>query len=113
MKKLLVDIDTGVDDAQSLMIALSSPNVKILGITCVHGNTSVDNVCKNTLRVLQVCGKLDVSAAFKCGYFISLRGEVGITSGVPDIMTFTNRSMHQLMTRLLFVEMRNDLLLFP
>ncbi|XP_029936815.1 inosine-uridine preferring nucleoside hydrolase [Myripristis murdjan] len=60
MKKLLVDIDTGVDDAQAVMIALSSPNVKVLGITCVHGNTSVDNVCKNTLRVLQACGKLDI-----------------------------------------------------
>ncbi|XP_041857076.1 inosine-uridine preferring nucleoside hydrolase-like [Melanotaenia boesemani] len=59
-KKLLVDVDCGVDDAQALMLALAAPNVKILGITCVHGNTIVENVCKNTLRVLQVCNKLEI-----------------------------------------------------
>ncbi|XP_028292836.1 inosine-uridine preferring nucleoside hydrolase [Gouania willdenowi] len=59
-KKLLVDVDCGVDDAQAIMLALAAPNVNLLGITCVHGNTSVENVCKNTLRVLQVCGKLEI-----------------------------------------------------
>lgn len=59
-KKLLVDVDCGVDDAQAIMLALAIPNVEILGITCVHGNTSVENVCKNTLRVLQVCNKLEI-----------------------------------------------------
>nr|XP_046259136.1 inosine-uridine preferring nucleoside hydrolase isoform X2 [Scatophagus argus] len=59
-KKLLVDVDCGVDDAQAIMMALAAPNVELLGITCVHGNTQVDNVCKNTLRVLQTCGRLEV-----------------------------------------------------
>ncbi|XP_067116803.1 inosine-uridine preferring nucleoside hydrolase-like isoform X1 [Osmerus mordax] len=60
MKKLLTDVDTGVDDAQAIMMALVAPNVEILGITCVHGNTSLENACKNTLRVLKVCGRLDI-----------------------------------------------------
>ncbi|XP_040913970.1 inosine-uridine preferring nucleoside hydrolase [Toxotes jaculatrix] len=59
-KKLLVDVDCGVDDAQAIMLALAAPNVELLGITCVHGNTTVENVCKNTLRVLQVCNKLEI-----------------------------------------------------
>ncbi|KAF7665724.1 hypothetical protein LDENG_00134760 [Lucifuga dentata] len=59
-KKLLMDADCGVDDAQAIMIALAAPNVELLGITCVHGNTTVENVCKNTLRVLQACDKLEV-----------------------------------------------------
>ncbi|XP_072300839.1 inosine-uridine preferring nucleoside hydrolase-like [Eucyclogobius newberryi] len=59
-KKLLLDVDCGVDDAQAIMLALAAPNVEILGITCVHGNTSVENVCKNTLRVLQACKKLEI-----------------------------------------------------
>ncbi|XP_078078998.1 nucleoside hydrolase-like [Mustelus asterias] len=54
-KLLLVDLDCGVDDAQALMMALAAPNVQILGITCTHGNTTVENVCKNVLRVLKVC----------------------------------------------------------
>ena len=59
-KKLLIDVDCGVDDAQAIMIALATPNVTVLGITCVHGNTNVENVCKNTLRVLKACHKMKV-----------------------------------------------------
>lgn len=59
-KKLILDVDTGVDDAQAIMMALAAPDVEILGITCSHGNTPLDNACKNTLRVLKACGRLDV-----------------------------------------------------
>lgn len=61
MKKLILDLDIGVDDAQALMVALSDPDVQILGITCCFGNTPLENVLKNTLRVLKVCNRLDVS----------------------------------------------------
>ncbi|KAI7808990.1 inosine-uridine preferring nucleoside hydrolase [Triplophysa rosa] len=60
MKKLLLDVDSGVDDAQAIMMALAVPDVQILGITCVHGNTEVDNVCKNVLRILKVCKRLEI-----------------------------------------------------
>lgn len=60
MKKLIVDVDTGVDDAQAIMLALADPTVKILGITCTHGNTPLENVLRNTLRVLKICGRLDI-----------------------------------------------------
>ncbi|XP_052072923.1 inosine-uridine preferring nucleoside hydrolase-like [Mytilus californianus] len=58
--KLIIDVDTGVDDSEAIMLALSRSNVEILAITCVNGNVAIDNVCKNTLRVLKVCGRLDV-----------------------------------------------------
>ncbi|XP_028846968.1 inosine-uridine preferring nucleoside hydrolase isoform X2 [Denticeps clupeoides] len=60
MKKLLLDVDCGVDDAQAIMMALAAPDVQVLGITCVKGNTSVENVCRNVLRVLQVCQGLEI-----------------------------------------------------
>ncbi|XP_023667126.1 inosine-uridine preferring nucleoside hydrolase-like isoform X1 [Paramormyrops kingsleyae] len=59
-KKLLVDVDCGVDDAQAIMMALAVPDVQILGVTCVHGNTTTENVCKNVLRVLKACCKLEI-----------------------------------------------------
>ncbi|XP_061698386.1 inosine-uridine preferring nucleoside hydrolase [Syngnathoides biaculeatus] len=59
-KKLLVDVDCGVDDAQAIMLALAAPNVDLLGVTCVHGNTTVENVCRNALRVLQACDRLEI-----------------------------------------------------
>lgn len=67
VKKLLLDVDCGVDDAQAIMMALAVPDVQILGITCVHGNTSIENVCKNVLRVLEVCGRMEV----RCGFVLS------------------------------------------
>ncbi|XP_068092885.1 pyrimidine-specific ribonucleoside hydrolase RihA-like [Hyperolius riggenbachi] len=57
---LLIDVDCGTDDAQAIMMAVAAPNVKIVGITCVGGNTPLENVCKNVLRVLQLCDRLDI-----------------------------------------------------
>ncbi|KAI4892721.1 hypothetical protein NFI96_015311, partial [Prochilodus magdalenae] len=38
----------------------SEYDVQILGITCVRGNTCVENVCKNVLRVLKACDRLEI-----------------------------------------------------
>ncbi|TNN52599.1 Inosine-uridine preferring nucleoside hydrolase [Liparis tanakae] len=65
-KKLILDVDTGVDDAQAIMMALADPNVEILAITCSHGNTKLDNACKNTLRVLKVCDRMDIPVHRGC-----------------------------------------------
>ncbi|XP_042261124.1 inosine-uridine preferring nucleoside hydrolase-like [Thunnus albacares] len=65
-KKLILDLDTGVDDAMAIMVALADPNVEILGITCSHGNTPLENVLKNTLRVLKVCNRLDIPVYRGC-----------------------------------------------
>ncbi|XP_071320331.1 inosine-uridine preferring nucleoside hydrolase-like [Trachinotus anak] len=65
-KKLIIDVDTGVDDAQAIMVALAAPDVEILGITCSHGNTPLENALKNTLRVLKVCNRLDIPVYRGC-----------------------------------------------
>ncbi|XP_068165824.1 inosine-uridine preferring nucleoside hydrolase-like [Antennarius striatus] len=67
MKKLIIDVDTGVDDAQAIMVALADPDVTVLGITCCFGNTPLQNVLKNTLRVLKVCNRLDIPVFRGCG----------------------------------------------
>ncbi|XP_006807199.1 inosine-uridine preferring nucleoside hydrolase-like [Neolamprologus brichardi] len=65
-KQLIIDVDTGVDDAMAIMVALANPDVEILGITCCHGNTPLENVLKNTLRVLKVCNRLDIPVYRGC-----------------------------------------------
>ncbi|XP_049579863.1 inosine-uridine preferring nucleoside hydrolase isoform X1 [Syngnathus scovelli] len=65
-RKIILDVDTGVDDAQAIMMALSAPDVEILGITCCHGNTPLERVLKNTLRVLKVCNRLDIPVYAGC-----------------------------------------------
>jgi inosine-uridine nucleoside N-ribohydrolase len=49
---LLLDVDTGVDDALAVMLALASPEVKLIGITTVSGNAPVEVCTGNTLLVL-------------------------------------------------------------
>ncbi|CAB1413471.1 unnamed protein product [Pleuronectes platessa] len=65
-KKLFIDADTGVDDAQAIMVALAAPDVEILGITCCYGNTPLENVLTNTLRVLKACNRLDIPVYRGC-----------------------------------------------
>lgn len=62
--KVIVDVDAGIDDAMALLLLLaadSQKDIEILGITCCHGNTSVNNVCINVLRLLEATGRSDVS----------------------------------------------------
>ncbi|XP_029905059.1 inosine-uridine preferring nucleoside hydrolase [Myripristis murdjan] len=56
-KFVIIDTDCGIDDAQAIMMALAAPHIQVLGITCVFGNTTVENVCQNVQRVLSVCKK--------------------------------------------------------
>ena len=60
-RRFILDCDAGTDDAQALMMALARDDVTMTAVTCVFGNTTVDNVARNVLRVLKVCDRLDVS----------------------------------------------------
>lgn len=56
MTYLLVDVDTGVDDALALLFIARHPELELLAVSCVAGNTDVDNVVRNTLDVLHLAG---------------------------------------------------------
>lgn len=51
-RNIIIDCDTGLDDAVALLLALRSPEFNVLGITCVNGNVSLDRVVINTLKVI-------------------------------------------------------------
>jgi pyrimidine-specific ribonucleoside hydrolase len=53
---VIIDCDTGVDDALALLFAVRHPALDVRAITCVAGNTDVDGVVRNTLTVLEVAG---------------------------------------------------------
>ena len=56
-RNVIIDCDTGLDDAVALLLAIRSPRLNVKGITCVNGNVSLDNVINNTLRVVEHSGK--------------------------------------------------------
>jgi len=53
MRKVVWDMDPGVDDALALILALKSPEVQVLGITTVAGNAPVELTSANACRVLE------------------------------------------------------------
>lgn len=50
--KVILDTDTGVDDALAIILALRSPELDVQAITTVSGNVHVDLCLENVLRVL-------------------------------------------------------------
>ena len=60
---LILDVDTGVDDMVALAYAVASPEVELIGATCVTGNVHVDLVIRNTSLVLDLTGAGDVEVA--------------------------------------------------
>jgi pyrimidine-specific ribonucleoside hydrolase len=60
---IILDVDTGVDDACALLLAALHPDVELCAVTCVAGNAGVDDVVGNTLKVLDVAGRPDVPVA--------------------------------------------------
>src|SRR5262245_34780341 len=63
MVELILDVDTGVDDALAILFAVRHPGVRLRAISCVAGNTDVDQVVATTLRVRDAAGADDVPAA--------------------------------------------------
>jgi pyrimidine-specific ribonucleoside hydrolase len=62
---VVLDVDTGVDDALALLLAVRSPALDLRAVTCVAGNAPVEQVVRNTLVVLDAAGAGDVPVA--CG----------------------------------------------
>ncbi|HET9015970.1 MAG TPA: nucleoside hydrolase [Thermomicrobiaceae bacterium] len=60
---VLLDVDTGIDDAIAIALALRSPRLQVVGITTVAGNVTVDRTTDNTLRVLSWLGEDGVPVA--------------------------------------------------
>lgn len=60
---VLVDCDTGIDDAMALLYLLHRDDVEIVGITSVFGNNSAAQCAHNSLRVLELVGRGDIPVA--------------------------------------------------
>ncbi len=59
-RPVILDVDTGTDDALALMFAVGHPGLDIRAITCVAGNVPLPQVVDNTMRILDVAGAPDI-----------------------------------------------------
>jgi inosine-uridine nucleoside N-ribohydrolase len=57
---IILDCDPGHDDAIALLLAIASPEVELVGVTTVAGNTTIDKTTNNALRILELAGRSDI-----------------------------------------------------
>ena len=62
-RPILVDCDTGIDDALALAYLLAEPSVEIVGVTTVSGNTDAARAAANTLSLFELAGEDDIPVA--------------------------------------------------
>jgi len=57
---VFADVDTGVDDAVALLYLLADPDAELIGIAATGGNVAVQQVCRNNLALLELCGAASI-----------------------------------------------------
>jgi inosine-uridine nucleoside N-ribohydrolase len=57
---VVLDVDTGTDDALALAYAVASPRIELVAVSTVAGNVGVEKTTANTLTVLDWLGAEDV-----------------------------------------------------
>lgn len=102
MKQVIIDVDTGLDDALALILAINSKKLNINGITTVAGNTTVELATMNTLKVLSLLHRTDIEVyeghgqpkAREIIFRDSVHGENGLAGQLKDINTKEKNSKH-------------------
>jgi inosine-uridine nucleoside N-ribohydrolase len=80
---VIIDCDTGIDDALALTLACSSDKLKILGVTTVSGNVGLEDTTRNTCNVLNLLKRNDLRVAK--GADKPLEREIFKASGVHGV----------------------------
>jgi pyrimidine-specific ribonucleoside hydrolase len=60
---IVIDCDPGIDDAVALLLACASPELRLLGVSTVAGNVSLEHTTRNAGRLLALAGRSDVPVA--------------------------------------------------
>jgi inosine-uridine nucleoside N-ribohydrolase len=64
---IILDCDPGHDDAIALLLALGSPEIRLLGVTTVAGNQTLAKTTDNAIRVLAHVGRDEIPVAAGAG----------------------------------------------
>lgn len=59
-RRVILDVDTGTDDAVAIMFAALHPDIDLMAVTTVNGNVPVEHCTDNSLRVLDFIGRSEV-----------------------------------------------------
>lgn len=59
-RKVIIDTDPGVDDAIAIFLALSCPEIEILGISTIFGNADTRTTTRNALSLTEIAGREEI-----------------------------------------------------
>lgn len=62
-RRVIIDVDVGTDDAVAILLFLEADKleeIKIEAFICTKGNASLDNVCRNLVRLLEYADRTDI-----------------------------------------------------
>ena len=62
-KRVIIDTDPGTDDALAILLALSSPELKVEALTVVPGNVTAAQGLENALKLVSLAGRPDIPVA--------------------------------------------------
>lgn len=57
---MILDLDTGIDDAMAIAYALAAPDVDLIGIVSSYGNVLTPDAGINSLKILELLGRTDI-----------------------------------------------------
>ncbi|TSB48417.1 nucleoside hydrolase [Alkalicoccobacillus porphyridii] len=60
VRKVVLDVDTGVDDALGILLAVHSPELEVQAITTVNGNVSLSTATLNTCKIVEMTGQTSI-----------------------------------------------------
>ena len=94
MKPVILDVDTGIDDAIAIILALASHKINLLGITTVSGNVDVEKATRNTKRILKFLNREDIEVHKGSGKPLvrplvdasEVHGRTGLANQLEDIV---------------------------
>ncbi len=61
--RMILDVDTGVDDAMAIFYAIRRPGIKLEALTTTFGNTDTVIATENTLKILELLGRPEIPVA--------------------------------------------------
>lgn len=67
-RRVIIDVDPGIDDALAMLLAMRSPELKIEAFTVVSGNVLVDQGAQNALKLVELAGRGDIPVAMGARY---------------------------------------------
>jgi purine nucleosidase len=88
--RMIIDVDTGIDDAMAIFYAVRRPGIKLEALTTTFGNTDTAIATENTLRVLELLKRPDIPVAKGVGRslihpYVRRADHVHGANGIGDI----------------------------